>query len=358
MNFEATFRATMHPLRKRFLNDLTAASAPLAGALGVDKDHFPTSSPSHVGKNDLQKPTLRGVQRLFAQTAPGETLSVQIFNAKEIKPSAQLPGQFPVEIFSLSLEVKEKTGDPSTEPLPAFRTFFLFAQDPLSLGDSLFGLLIPAGIGDEDARREGEEVLNPDIDSNGLSRLGKWFLQGVWVHFDEKGGIPAVRFSGEINPLDLPLRERAVKTDPNHADVLDAERFPEELDAVSVGELKGPKVVGFFEARVTGLLPGLDRPEKSLKRLVEAAQDLLTGGEVQKGKLGVFLAFFFELERLVKIADGFLFFLPGLFPFSQSVVVKTTGGRKELLQGLLLGTRGFQAELISPHVQRSPWASS
>ena len=332
---KAAIRTAMNTDGQTLRHKETAPRANLAGAVGVNLDHHPTSSPSHIGQRPVEEQTPACVQHLLAQVPLSQAVHVQILDDDKPEPPTQVPCQLPVEILSLSSKLKVKLSYLFTHPFPSFTAFPLLAQDTLFFCQLSFSFLIPAGVFDNFPVRKGKQVLNTNVYSDGGIQGRKQTSEGILRDINRKGNIPAVRLLRYPCLFDSAFGKGTVPENLDQTDVLDVEAVLLDSKTIVVDEFQGPKAVRFLKAGIARFLPCFKPPEEGLKGLIQPSKDLLTSREVQSTKLGG-IPQFLKLCSLVVVADTFTVLLPGFPSLGQGCVVKPAAKFKELPEGPLL----------------------
>lgn len=310
----------MHTFGQLFQDDRTAATALLACSTSRDLHDRNTGTLSLVFQR-RQEAAPGGVRNRTAQpVVPEHPSDVQAFHRDETVATAQFQS-------SLVSVISPQVRNPGVQ-LPKLLHGLLAVLAALllsahgSAGSSegwKLGLQV-SGVGLVLAIGCGQKAFDADVYTNG------GIVAGRDIDIPKvagKDGEPLVTFELEADGLDRAI-DCPVQLDLDRSDVLDAQlAVGKQLDAVAVGrKLDGLKSALGLEARVSGLLSGLDAAEEGRERLVEPPHRGLGRGEVQLLEPLVDEPLVCEPCRLLVVGDGNAVVIVGGLTLAEAGIVE------------------------------------
>lgn len=243
--------------------------------------------------------------------------NIQIFHGDRVELTHDLERRLVVEIPPLApnlLMFLLKQLDRFPASLRSLLTSGDFALSGLQLR---FGLAQKFRILNRLARREGSEVLDPDIYANRLAAKGE---ESALVLLNCKDHIPTIHIALDHAGLDRPFN-RTGEADATRTNFRQVKlvAFKSE-SALRIGE--GIVSRGRLESRIARRLSVLATPEECVEGLIHSAQRVLKNLAVNLAYISTDLFDLRKLDGLRVIVDRKAVDLVGVAPFLQGCVVK------------------------------------
>jgi hypothetical protein len=301
MKRQATGR-TVVPANGEFLVDLRPApAAGLACPSGIDLHHCDTGSFGLVSQGRQERRPSDVCNRTGQPAVPHHPRDVEALHRDEASATDQRNGCLVSMVLPTATNLRVYRPKLLHGLSAVVATLLLSADGTPCAAQLRKGFLEVPGVGLVDAIGVGQEVLQPYVDPDlGADLRG----DGDVSRFAGERDVPLVSFTKDRDRLDRPL-DGSVEVDLDFANVLDVEAVAGQSDTVKVGgKGDGIEVVSALEARISGLLFGLDSPEKRLKGAVKTQQGGLDAAKVRLGVPSILPATFLEPPGLVLVGQG------------------------------------------------------
>jgi hypothetical protein len=287
----------MHANTQIFWNDLTARRALLSCASRVDFDQSPTGPFCLVGQEIKEHRPCRIVDVSVEDSvvAVDHLFGLQVFDKNRTESIYYIPAELMQKVFALIADFGMKSGKILSGLAGA-----LFGMFTLKIFELFFGLFQVLRVVYDIAVGHRGKDLDADINSY---LIGAWW-QGFWRDIIAgESGVEMPVLTLDCNGLDLAFQV-PVQLDPDASDVLDIEFAVLQSDAVTVGrERDRIEAIPAFEPGESWRVSCFDTAKESLKRFVQAPQDILGSGIVKLGNALVKDSDFFKRIGLIVIVD-------------------------------------------------------
>ena len=332
-------------MRQPLLFDMPTARAGLRRVLGIHLDDHTTGPFSLVVEHRVEQRPSRVGSRKREVPIGNHKARRYVFDGDTCKGFRHAVGQSVQIVLALVGDLAVQRFDAPFALPPARRKARLTCQGPLCPSQLGQRPTQPARVVNQRSVREGQQAVQSHVNADSLAlgalrcRLGAV----VALEADE----PFASLAGEDDVLETSFGNSPMPLNLDLADVLDVERVPRELAAITVPVLNRAVALRWLEARKARRLVILETTEEGGKRLVETAQKLLNGRCVEQSK--VFqprLAILAEAFPLRGVADG----LPGVLVHIASVfeclVIQQAGLAQNYVQRIFLLLVGVEAILV------------
>jgi hypothetical protein len=343
---------------------LTGA-APLAGLVGVHKHDADMPGALSLGTHHrdercppsilyrLVEPTFGGCPIgqelarfgiLFWFGTPAHVLGLEVFKDNRLVTVDQVARLFVQKVLALVAHMTMAPAHLLRRFTASVAAALLVGKCLLSSGQLFLGCTQVARVLDGIGSGESGEVQQAQIDANGLVRVGQF---GLCYDLTGKAHVPMLPLALDRGCLDGSLN-RSVQLDLDAAQATDRETGAAELPAGCIGKGETVVVRPALIARVARRLPATDPAKEVVKRLLDAAQNILQDVRTESTVLWSDIAFeFWQDVGLIVVGDailvGVLFAprgivevgmtlarVPRLFALLQGGVIEFTTARKLL----------------------------
>ena len=262
-----------------------------------------------------------GVINGLSQHSCRHALNIQLFDHYQPEHHDQRPGHLVREIRPLVTHMRVGALQLSNGFLPVTTTSLAARDLALRPPQSGLGFLVVSGVLDPRPVGERGEGRQADIDA---CRLGRR-RQRLRIAFDAEHRVPLSGLALDGDGLDLAL-DRAMQFDLDGADSLQSQFAAVEHPAAVAITGKGNAVItpDGAESRIAGLPALPDAAKERAESLIDAAQHVLTAGEVGERQIALG-ANLFQLIGLIAIAEGFTGGAVGIAALLKGGVVEAAG---------------------------------
>jgi len=290
MRYESTFVTPMFSHSESLAHSMTALRAILRRVGWIHLNYHTAGAFSLARKDQDELAPSRVTDALGQTMILYHPSHVQIFDGNRVKLAHDLKRRLVVKIRALALNLLMFLLKQSGRFSSPVRSLFTPGDFALSSLQLRFGLTQKFWVLYSLARREGGEILNPDIYANRVAGLGE---ESGLVLFDGEGHIPSVRLSLDRAGLDCPFYWPG-ETNAARANLRQMKLVAFETKAaLRIGE--GIEARCGFESRIPRRFAVLHAAKECVEGLIYAAKGVLKNLAV---KLAHVITDLFDLRKL------------------------------------------------------------